>query len=361
MRLVSIVGARPQFVKMAVVCRAAHACGVEHRIVHTGQHYDPVMSRVFFEELAIPEPECNLGVGSASHAVQTGEMIKALEPVLLTLQPDWVILYGDTNSTLAGAVTASKLGYAVAHVEAGLRSFNRRMPEELNRIATDHLSDLLLCPTQQAMENLRREGLIERAVWTGDIMYDAVLAFRQAAESLNAERLQRWASGEFALATVHRAENTDDPARLASILKAFEVIAASRCPVVFPVHPRTQKYLAQNGLSASNVQLIPPVSYLEMILLESRARFILTDSGGVQKEAYFLRKPCITLREETEWTETLENGCNVLTGACTEAIVAAADRTAQAGPWLSFYGDGNAGAHILSALQKASIRFAQIR
>lgn len=350
MRVLSIVGARPQFVKMAVVCRAAAAHGVEHRIVHTGQHYDREMSDIFFQELDIPAPDHHLGVGSGSHGEQTGEMIKRLEPVLAQEQPGWVLLYGDTNSTLAGAIVASKMGFHVAHVEAGLRSFNRRMPEELNRIVADHLSDLLLCPTAAAMENLRREGLQERARLTGDVMYEAALTFRERAESRGGALAETWQPGAFSLATVHRAENTDDPARLRGILRALEEVARTICPVVLPLHPRTAKTLETLGWRPHAITLIRPVSYLDMMLLESRARFILTDSGGVQKEAYFLSVPCITLREETEWVETLANGCNVLAGTDPEKILAAAARTDNAGPWAAVYGDGRASENILGAL-----------
>ena len=351
MRVLSIVGARPQFVKMAVVCRAAATQGVEHHIVHTGQHYDAEMSDVFFQELDIPAPDHHLGVGSGSHGAQTGEMIKRLEPVLAQEQPDWVLLYGDTNSTLAGAVVASKMGLRVAHVEAGLRSFNRRMPEELNRIATDHLSDLLLCPTQTAIENLQREGLESRAVLTGDVMYDAVLAFRHRAERRGGPLAERWRPGAFALATVHRAENTDDRARLRNIMEALDQIATTICPVVLPLHPRTEKRLGEMGWAPRALEVIRPVSYLEMILLQSRARFILTDSGGVQKEAYFAKVPCITLRDETEWLETLENGCNALAGADSRKIqTAVLNATVQAGPWEAVYGDGRAGLAIIEAL-----------
>jgi UDP-GlcNAc3NAcA epimerase len=351
MRVLSIVGARPQFVKMAVVCRAAATQGVEHHIVHTGQHYDAEMSDVFFQELDIPAPDHHLGVGSGSHGAQTGEMIKRLEPVLAQEQPDWVLLYGDTNSTLAGAVVASKMGLRVAHVEAGLRSFNRRMPEELNRIATDHLSDLLLCPTQTAIENLRREGLENRAILTGDVMYDAVLAFRQRAESQGGQLADRWRPGAFALATVHRAENTDDSTRLLPIITALDEIAATICPVVLPLHPRTEKRLGEMGWVPRTLTVIRPISYLEMILMQSRARFILTDSGGVQKEAYFAQVPCITLRDETEWLETLANNCNVLVGADKGRILAAAAKADHAGPWTAAYGDGQAGGNVLEAMR----------
>ncbi len=354
MRIISIVGARPQFIKMAVVCRAAAEWEVSHGIIHTGQHYDPEMSDVFFKELDIPSPDYHLGVGSGSHGAQTGEMIKKLEPVLMKEQPDWVVLYGDTNSTLAGAVVASKIPLRVAHVEAGLRSFNRRMPEELNRVVTDHLSDLLLCPTKAAVDNLRVEGLESRAVFTGDVMYDAALVFREKAERERAAFGGRWQRNEFALATIHRAENTDDPKRLLGIVRALEEIAGSICPVVLPLHPRTRKRLGEMGYEPQRITVIGPVSYLEMLLLEGRARFVLTDSGGVQKEAYFLRVPCITLRDETEWVETLESGCNVLTGADPVRICAAAASAGSTGTWEDFYGNGAAGSTILETLLHAA-------
>jgi UDP-GlcNAc3NAcA epimerase len=352
MLVLSIVGARPQFVKAAAICRAVESySGSEplvHEIVHTGQHYDPEMSDVFFRELSIPAPKYHLNVGSGSHAEQTGEIMKRLERVLQAEKPDWVVLYGDTNSTLAGAVVASKLGLRSAHVEAGLRSFNRRMPEEINRIVADHLSQLLLCPTATAVENLRQEGLGEHAVMTGDVMYDAALAYRQIAERQTSELAATWHEGTFALATVHRAENTDDPSRLFAILSALEEVAENICPVLLPMHPRTRK--SAGDWSPRAVRVIPPVSYLEMVLLESRSRLILTDSGGVQKEAYFLKVPCITLRDETEWVETLTNGCNVLAGADAEKIVDAARGASGGGPWTAVYGDGAAGPAILNAL-----------
>ena len=356
MRIVSIVGARPQFVKLAVICRAVQErAGWIHSIIHTGQHYDPGLSSVFFEELGIPRPDHDLGVGSGSHGEQTGEMLKRLEPVLAAGKPDWVLLYGDTNSTLAGAVAASKLALRTAHIEAGLRSYRRGMPEEINRVVVDHLSDLLLCPTTLAMENLRKEGLAERAVLTGDVMYDAAIAYREAAERRGGPLADRWRAGEFALATVHRAENTDDPERLREIVSALENIARTICPVVWPVHPRTKKKLAETGCVLEAVATIEPVSYFEMLLLEGRARFVVTDSGGVQKEAYFFRVPCITLRDETEWAETLAKNCNVLTGACEERIGEAACATSQAGPWTAAYGNGDAAGRILAALEAYSV------
>jgi UDP-GlcNAc3NAcA epimerase len=352
MRIVSIVGARPQFVKAAMICRAVPAFGdrIDHRLIHTGQHYDAAMSAVFFEELHIPAPDHHLEVGSGSHGQQTGEMLKRLEPALLEDRPDWVLLYGDTNSTLAGAVIASKMGTRVAHVEAGLRSYNRAMPEELNRIVADHLSDLLLCPTSAAMENLAKEGLQARAIMTGDVMYDAAIAFRRLAEARGGPLAERWQPRSFALATIHRAENTDRPERLSAILSALDRIAAERCPVVLPLHPRTAAKLRETGWTPRALTIMEPVSYLEMLLLEGRARFILTDSGGVQKEAYFAKVPCITMRDETEWVETLANRCNVLTGAAEDRIVDAATATENAGPWTDLYGDGAAGEAILRAL-----------
>jgi UDP-GlcNAc3NAcA epimerase len=354
MRIFSIVGARPQFVKAAMVCRAVPAFDgrIDHRIVHTGQHYDAAMSAVFFEELQIPKPDYHLEVGSGSHGQQTGEMLKKLEPALAEGRPDWVLLYGDTNSTLAGAVAAAKMGFGVAHVEAGLRSYNRAMPEELNRIVADHLSDLLLCPTEAAMKNLAKEGLSARAVRTGDVMYDAAIAFRQLAEERGGEVAEGWPAGTFALATIHRAENTDDPERLKAILTALDGIAKEQCPVVLPLHPRTSAKLRELGWSVGSVTVVPPVGYLEMLLLEGRARFILTDSGGVQKEAYFAKVPCVTMRDETEWVETLANRCNVLTGADEGRIRDAASRAAESGPWTDLYGDGSAGEAILRTLME---------
>jgi len=347
MEICSIVGARPQFIKLAAICRdIARRTAWRHRIVHTGQHYDRDMSAVFFDELQMPLPDHNLDVGSGSHGAQIAEMLRRLEPVLAQSRPDWVLLFGDTNSTLAGAIMASRLALRTAHVEAGLRSHRRTMPEEANRIVADHLSDLLLCPTALALDNLRREGLAERAVLTGDVMYDAALIYRDVAERRGGELADRWRPDEFALATVHRAENTDDPHRLENIVLALEQIARTHCRIVWPVHPRTRKRLEA-------VTAIDPVSYLDMLLLEGRARFILTDSGGVQKEAYFFQVPCITLRDETEWQETLEHGCNVIVGADRRAIVEAAQQSRR-GPWASPYGDGHAGESILNALAAAA-------
>jgi UDP-GlcNAc3NAcA epimerase len=353
LRITSVVGARPQFVKAAAVCRALKDDpSIEHNVIHTGQHYDAAMSDVFFRELDIPAPHVNLGVGSASHARQTADMMRGLEEAFEAAPPDWLLVYGDTNSTLAAALVASKMGIRQAHVEAGLRSGNRRMPEELNRIVADHLCDLLLCPTETAMRNLEREGLGGRAVLTGDVMYDAVLLFRCAAERNGGALAQQWKAGEFALATIHRAENTDDPARLCAILEALDTIARDLCPVLLPLHPRTAGRLRENNWTPRFVTIVPPASYLEMLLLVARARFVLTDSGGLQKEAFFMNSPCITLRDETEWVETLQNGCNRLVGADSVRILEAARDTSGAGPWVNHYGDGNAAGAIIAAVRR---------
>jgi UDP-GlcNAc3NAcA epimerase len=358
MRIASVVGARPQFVKLAAMCNAVRRLGspdsIDHRIIHTGQHYDRQMSAVFFSELNLPPPDHDLGVGSGSHAIQTGEMMKRLEPLIAAGRPDCVLLYGDTNSTLAGALVCAKLHIPAAHVEAGLRSFNRGMPEEVNRVVADHLCDVLFCPTTAAAANLAREGLAERTVLSGDIMYDAAIQFREAAEARGAAWRGRFGPGEFALATIHRADTTDDADKLRSIAAALETLARDVCPVVFPVHPRTAKCAAAAGIGFRSVTVCPPVPYLEMLYLESHARFIVTDSGGVQKEAYFFRVPCITARAGTEWVETLENGCNVLAGTAAASIVAAAGKVDAAGPWLNHYGNGSSCETILQTLANGS-------
>lgn len=327
MKIVSIVGARPQFIKAAVLSRELRK---EHTeiLVHTGQHYDENMSAVFFEELGIPQPEYDLHVGSGLHGVQTGAMLAAIEQVLIDVQPDWVVVYGDTNSTLAGALAAAKLHIPVAHVEAGLRSFNRSMPEEINRILTDHISDLLLCPTGVAVSHLQAEGIIKGVHLVGDVMYEALqwatAQSQRFIEKLSALALQ---PQQYLLATVHRAENTDDPARFQGILQAFDALEE---PLLWPVHPRTRKKLDEVGyVPTSHVQLIDPVGYLEMVCLASSARIILTDSGGLQKEAMWLSVPCITLRDETEWIDTVALGWNVLVGADPKAILKAVHTACQ--------------------------------
>lgn len=311
LKVVSIVGARPQFIKAAMVSRALRATGqVREVLVHTGQHYDDNMSRIFFGELEIPEPDYNLGVGSASHGAQTGRMLEAIERVLVAERPDWVLVYGDTNSTLAGALAAVKLHIPVAHVEAGLRSFNRSMPEEINRVLTDHASDLLFAPTATAVANLKREGIPdERIHLVGDVMYDATLFYGAKAEQQSRilERLGLRPKS-YVLATVHRAENTDDPRRLEAIFKGLAFVAES-IPVLVPLHPRTRTALERAGLfdrGLGGLTLIEPVGYLDALMLERNAAVIATDSGGVQKEAFWWRVPCVTLRAETEWQELVE-------------------------------------------------------
>jgi len=354
-RVCTVIGARPQFIKAAAVsAKFAADARFAETIIHTGQHYDPEMSEVFFRELGIPRERHNLGIGSGGHGEQTGRMLAALEAVLAAERPDWVLVYGDTNSTLAGALAAAKLHLRAAHVEAGMRSFNRRMPEEVNRVVADHLCDLNLCPTETAMGHLATEGRGATARLVGDVMYDAALRFADLA-ARHADPLGRLGleAGRYALATCHRAENTDDPARLGGILRAFGEIARTQA-LVWPVHPRTRRFLGEHGLSLPNgVRAVPPVSYLEMLLLERHARLLLTDSGGMQKEAFFYRVPCVTLRDETEWVETVALGWNVLAGAEPERILAAvADFAASPPPATGQepYGDGDAAGKILDAL-----------
>lgn len=313
MHLVTVVGARPQFIKAAPVSRAlAGQPAVRETIVHTGQHFDPEMSQAFFRELQLPEPAYNLGIHGGGHASMTGRMLQALEPILQTERPDAVLVYGDTNSTLAGALAASKLNIPVAHVEAGLRSFNRRMPEETNRVLSDHVSTLLYCPTSAAVDNLAREGIASGVERVGDVMYDAALhAMARAREESRIVEHLGLADGAFALATVHRAESTDNPAILSQILDYLRRHAASE-PIVLPLHPRTRSAVERAGLSLDGLTVVPPCGYLDMHRLLAGATTVYTDSGGLQKEAYFHRTPCVTLRDETEWVETVENGWNRL-------------------------------------------------
>jgi len=348
MKIATIVGARPQFIKAATVSRVLRRTdGMHEVIIHTGQHYDANMSEIFFKELQIPEPDYNLEVGSATHGKQTGMMLDRIEQVLLKEMPDWVLTYGDTNSTVAGSLAATKLHIPTAHVEAGLRSFNRRMPEEINRIATDHVSDLLFAPTQNAMELLAREGLTERARFTGDVMFDSILHYKQ----LVTEKHRPQSIGdlqEYYLATIHRPENTDDPQRLKDIFTAFSELDKT---VVIPLHPRTQKLIRKLNVPVGhNVKIVEPVSYLQMIYLLKHCSMVLTDSGGLQKEAYFMRKMCVTLRDETEWVETLENGWNVIVGADPEKIIRAVNRP-QPGAQSKAFGDGKAAEKVVEALR----------
>ncbi len=362
MKVVTVVGARPQFVKAAVVSRALQEIeSMTEILVHTGQHYDPMMTDIFFDELQIPKPDVNLGIGSAGHGMQTGRMLEKLDPVLEAEAPDWVLVYGDTNSTLAGALAAAKQNIPVAHVEAGLRSFNRRMPEEINRLLADQISSILFAPTAQAVANLRREGVEdERIQLIGDVMYDAALFYAEAIQ----DREPASDYGRFALATVHRAENTDDPNRLRTIMDALSELAASMT-VVLPLHPRTRKRLEELHLLerySADITFTEPLGYLDMIAHERDAALILTDSGGVQKEAYFFRTPCVTLRDETEWTELVDLGWNRLAPPTSPEAIKQAVEDALAlelenmavGADAAPYGDGTAGEKITAALVERS-------
>ncbi len=355
MKILTVIGARPQFIKAAAVSRS-----LQHRvteiILHTGQHYDKNLSKVFFEELDIPNPTYNLGVGSGTHGSQTGEMLGKIEAVLIKEEPDWVLVYGDTNSTLAGALAAAKLNINVAHVEAGLRSFNRRMPEEINRILTDHISDLLFCPSDVAVQNLKKEGITKNVVIVGDVMADSLFyTAEKAAQKSKIIETLGLKPGNYYLATVHRAENTDDPHRLKNILEAFVALDAQ---VVFPIHPRTsqaiENYNFDLDLENSNIKFVEPMGYLNMIRLEQSAKMILTDSGGIQKEAYWLRVPCVTLRDETEWVETVESGWNVIAGGDKERILHIIRNYQVPEEHPDLYGVGQVGQEIIDCLIEMS-------
>jgi UDP-N-acetylglucosamine 2-epimerase len=346
--ILSVVGARPQFIKAAPVSRAL-AGHFKEVVVHTGQHYDYGMSAVFFEEMDMREPDFNLGAGGGGHGEQTGRMLIELEKVAAQVKPDCMLVYGDTNSTLAGALTAAKAGIKLAHVEAGLRSFNRSMPEEINRVLTDHASDLLFCPTDAAVDNLRREGITRGVHRTGDVMYDALLhnlaLARRRSGILQRLNLSR---GGYALATIHRAGNADDQVRMKSILGALSMLPAK---VIFPVHPRTRKMIDDLGLEVKpNVSLIEPVGPLDILILQENADCILTDSGGMQKEAYLLGVRCITLREETEWVETVSAGWNQLADVDGETVRDLYQSWRPAGERAPLYGDGHAANQIHSIL-----------
>lgn len=362
MKIATVLGARPQFIKAAVVSRAiARTPDIEEIIVHTGQHYDDNMSEVFFRELEIVRPAYNLGIGSGQHGLQTGRMLEAIESVLLEEVPDWVIAYGDTNSTLAAVLAAVKLHISVAHVEAGLRSFDRRTPEEINRVLTDHASDLLFAPTQTALHNLLREGLPGFSIHeVGDVMFDAAIYYGSKAKA-HSGVLRRLSlrSGKYILATLHRAENTDDPERLRSILAGLAQMA-EKIPVVLPIHPRTRRILHDNGALREIARLIrvtDPVGYLDMMMLEQNARLIATDSGGVQKEAFFHGVPCVTFRDCTEWLELIEMGWNRLAPPVNPSAVIAGLRDgleSKPRPSPSPFGDGHAAERIVQILLQTS-------
>jgi UDP-N-acetylglucosamine 2-epimerase len=349
MKIVSVVGARPQFIKAAALSRELRRSHHEV-LLHTGQHYDYTMSGIFFDGLGMPAPDVNLGVGSGSHGFQTGAMLSRIEEVLVSEKPDWLVVYGDTNSTLAGALAASKLHVRVVHVEAGLRSFNRRMPEEINRVMADHLSDLLLCPSSTAVENLSTEGITRNVHLVGDVMLDVLNWARERIAAQPPEILKHLelCAGEYVLATVHRSDNTDDTERLSGILSALNALDER---VVFPVHPRARKALSNGNHGVSPlVKLIDPVGYLEMVSLTRSARRVVTDSGGLQKEAYWLGVPCVTLRDETEWVETVEVGWNILAGSNRDRIVEAVRSFEPPANRPSLYGDGDVAARCAELL-----------
>ena len=360
-KVVTVVGARPQFIKASAVSRAIRS-GADRRlrevIVHTGQHFDDNMSKVFFNELDLPAPNYDLEISGGGHGEMTGRMLERIEKVLIDEAPDWVLVYGDTNSTLAGALAAVKLHQPVAHVEAGLRSFNRRMPEEINRIVTDRVSTLLFCPTATAVSHLRAEGMVDGVHQCGDVMFDVSLFYREKAREcsriIDALGL---AGHQFALATCHRAENTDDPRRLREILSALQLLS-NQLPVVFPMHPRTRQKVEEFGLAAlvMSVRVMEPQPFLDMVALEQAAAVIVTDSGGVQKEAFFFRVPCVTMRDETEWVETVAASVNALAGADQLRIVSAARRFLSEPPsWPAAgpYGRGDAATRIVDQLRGA--------
>jgi UDP-N-acetylglucosamine 2-epimerase len=348
-KVVSIVGARPQFIKAAAVSRILRQRHCEF-LVHTGQHYDYEMSGVFFDGLNLPSPDVNLGVGSGGHGAQTAAMLDGIEQVLLAEKPDYVLIYGDTNSTLAGALAAAKLHIPIAHVEAGLRSFNRRMPEEINRVLADHVSDLLLCPSDTAVRNLAAEGITRNVHTTGDVMLDVLNWAKQriaedGLETLDPFGLERQ---QYVLVTIHRSENTDDLGRMSRILTALNSFNE---PVLFPVHPRTCKVITEAGFGVErHVKLVAPVGYLDMVKLASAARLIVTDSGGLQKEAYWLGVPCLTMREQTEWVETVESGWNALVGSDPVKILKMAHSFSPKCARPALYGEGLAAARCVELL-----------
>ena len=358
MKIVTVLGARPQFIKAGSVSREINrqvkkGADIKEVIVHTGQHYDANMSDIFFDEMQIPKPDYFLGIGGKAHGAMTGQMIEKIEEVLVKEQPDWVMVYGDTNSTLAGALAASKLHIKIAHIEAGLRSFNMRMPEEVHRIITDRISNLLFCPTQTAIDNLNVEAISAwgsnvKAILSGDVMQDGAIFYRELAKKPSDMKIAE----SFVLCTIHRAENTDSPKRLGNIISALNEIAKNK-QVILPLHPRTKNILQQSDFDTSNLTIIDPVGYLNMVWLIEHCELVMTDSGGLQKEAFFFSKPCITLRDETEWVELITLGVNTLVGADFLRIIEAynnqsafkADSLA-----LNLYGNGQASKRIVTEI-----------
>ncbi|KNC19559.1 UDP-N-acetylglucosamine 2-epimerase [Arthrobacter sp. RIT-PI-e] len=348
MRILSVVGARPQFVKLAPIAHAMKG-RAEHLIVHTGQHYDEIMSDVFFQDLGIPAPDFNLGVGSGKHGKQTGAMLGGLEEILEDVKPDCVLVYGDTNSTLAAALAAVKLHIPLAHLEAGLRSFNRRMPEEHNRVLTDHAADLLLAPTEVAMDHLAHEGLAGRSVLVGDVMTDVLFSTRAAVQSREEPLPHGMTAGAYYVSTIHRPDNTDDPARLEQIVSS---LASLDKPVVLLAHPRLVDLARRHGLDlqAGAIQVVPPLAYPQLINSVMNSAGVITDSGGLQKEAFLLRVPCTTIRPETEWVETVQLGWNVLVSDDLSSLAAVVQRSSPASTSAAPYGTGEAAAAVVSAL-----------
>ena len=343
MRIVSVVGARPQFIKLAAMSEAFKGFDIEHLVINTGQHYDKNMASIFFESFSIPTPDFSLNIGSGTHGVQTGAMMSALDPIFADIAPDWVLVYGDTNSTLAGVISASKQNFKVAHLEAGLRSFNRLMPEELNRVITDHASDLLLAPTQRAIENLNTEGLESRSILVGDVMADICMRFKASNKERRLEK-----QNKYLVATIHRAENTNEVSRLRTIVESLQNLPLQ---VKLVAHPRLKKYANSYDLNLEegSVQLLDPTSYPEMIELILGSEGVITDSGGIQKETYLLEKPCTTIRDETEWVETLENGWNVL-DPTTSNLEILSMREKPSDPIKNHFGDGDAAKKSIEAL-----------
>ena len=352
MKILTILGARPQFIKAGTVSREiAKYNDIDEIIVHTGQHYDTNMSDIFFEEMKIPKPNYFLGIGGKTHGAMTGQMMEKIEEVALREKPDWVLVYGDTNSTLAGALVASKLHIKLAHIEAGLRSFNMKMPEEINRILTDRVSNILFCPTKTAVDNLKNEGFDSfdcKVVHSGDVMYDGALFYKKLAKKPPYK-----IEDNFILCTTHRAENTDNENRLKSIFEALNEIGEER-EIVLPLHPRTKKIVQALNIDTQNLTIIEPVGYLEMVWLIDNCALVMTDSGGLQKEAYFFQKPCITLRDETEWVELVEHGFNILVGADREKIINTYKNYSSlftVHSSLNLYGNGDASKIIIEKLR----------